>query len=132
MKTTILGSAAVITSAVKLEDIKTLAKYDPKALTMWEKDEDDVKIPVFSVVVKDGAEGAICDNGAIFGKESTEGFAQITMLTKVPKSSNPKDFVAEELGGALLKLAAWEETVPAVIADINARKEAVLASIETA
>ena len=73
MKTTILGSAAVITSSVKLDDIKTLAKYNPKALTMWEKDEDDVKVPVFSVVVKDGAEGAICDNGAIFGKAIYSG-----------------------------------------------------------
>ena len=33
-KIVIAGDAVVITSALKLEDIKTIAKYNPKALTL--------------------------------------------------------------------------------------------------
>ena len=130
MKTTIIGSACVITSSVKLDDIKTLAKYKPNALTVWEKDEDDVKVPVFMAAVKEGFEGTIGENGAIFGKASPDGYAQITMLISAPKDADLKEFVAEKCGAGLLKLAKWEETVPAVIEELNAQKVAILDAIE--
>lgn len=130
MKTTILGSACVITSSVKFDDLKTLAKYKPNALTVWEKDEDGVKTPVFMAAVKEGFEGTVGENGAIFGKASPEGYAQITMLVNAPKGADLKEFVAEQCGTGLLKLAKWEETVPAVIDALNADKAAVLDAIE--
>jgi len=130
MKTNILGSAIVITSAVKLDDIKTIKKYKPEALTVWEKDEDGIKTPVYTCEVKPGYEGNLGENGAVFGKASPEGYAQITMIAKIPEDKEPEDFVADTCGKALLKLAKWEEAIPAVIEQLNADRDAVLASIE--
>lgn len=38
-KITIAGDAVVITSSLKLDDIKTIAKYRPKALTLMGGDD---------------------------------------------------------------------------------------------
>ena len=45
-KITIAGDAAVVTSAMKLEDIKTIEKYRPKELVL--KGGEDGKEPIFS------------------------------------------------------------------------------------
>ena len=79
-KIVIAGDAVVITSALKLEDIKTIAKYNPKALTLM--GGEDGKEPIFAIGVTNGP-GSINDVGASFGRESydDEKLAVITMVT---------------------------------------------------
>ena len=133
MKTSILGSAVVITSDIKLSDLKLVKKYKPEALTVWEKDEDDIKTPVFSAYVEEGEEGAINTNGVVFGKANPDGYAQITMLVKkVPEGKDIKEVVADSIGAGLMKLAKFEEYLPGVVEALNAEHEAILNSIEVA
>ena len=47
-KITIAGDAAVVTSAMKLEDIKTIEKYRPKELVL--KGGEDGKEPIFCLL----------------------------------------------------------------------------------
>ena len=132
MKTSILGSACVITSDIKLSDLKLVKKYKPEALTVWEKDEDGIKTPVFTAYVEEGEEGAINDCGVVFGKANPDGFAQITMLVKAPADKDVKEFVADSIGSGLMKLKAFEEYIPGVVEALNAEHEAILGSIEVA
>ena len=46
-KIVIAGDAVVVTSAMKLEDIKTIEKYRPKELVL--KGGEDGKEPIFGV-----------------------------------------------------------------------------------
>lgn len=130
MKTQFFGSALVITSSLKLEDIKTVKKYQPGSLTLWDKDEDGNKTPVFSVLYKKDCNGAINEQGAIFAKESPEGFAQITELVSVPADTDPKEFVADNYGKALLALAKFEEYFPAVIDELNENRTKIMDGVE--
>ena len=47
-KTTILGDAIVITSTLTTEEIKTIAKFKPKALALYEGDGAD-KVQTFAI-----------------------------------------------------------------------------------
>lgn len=130
MKTQFFGSALVITSSLKLEEIKTVAKYQPESLTLWDKDEDGNKEPVFSVLYVKGTNGTINEQGAIFSKASPEGFAQITELVSLPADTDPKEYVADNYGKALLSLAKFEEYFPAVVEELNATREAIMDGVE--
>lgn len=130
MKTQLFGSALVITSSIKLEDIKTVKKYNEKALTLYEKDEDGDKQPVFTALYKKDCDGTITENGAVFSKESPDGFAQITELVNIPKDTDPEDWIADNYGKALIGLAKYEEYFPAIIDELNATREKVKAGIE--
>lgn len=130
MKTQFFGSALVITSSLKLEEIKTVAKYQPESLTLWDKDEDGNKEPVFSVLYVKGTNGTINEQGAIFSKASPEGFAQITELVSLPADTDPKEYVADNYGKALLALAKFEEYFPAVVEELNATREAIMDGVE--
>ena len=78
-KITIAGDAAVVTSAMKLEDIKTIEKYRPKELVL--KGGEDGKEPIFAVGTTNGA-GNINAFGASFGDETRddEKLACITLF----------------------------------------------------
>lgn len=125
----IKGDAAIITSTVSLENLKNVTKYAPKALTLM--GGDDGKEPVFCVAVGKSGPGAINAYGATFAPSTRdhEGKATITMM--VPASvDKAKDWVVNELGGALMSLKAIEEKLPAVIEKIAADKKAVEDSIQ--
>lgn len=130
MKVTIAGSAAVITSSLTLEDIKTLAKYKPSALTLYGGENGDE--PLFTIGLSGKTCGAIGEFGAEFGTQTVEGGkASITMAIGAPVE-DPKAYVAECVGGALLNLAKLEESLPGVIEQINTEKAAVLDCITVA
>lgn len=130
MKTQIFGSALVITSSIKLEDIKTVNKYQRDSLTLWDKDEDGNKTPVFSVLYKKDSKGTINEQGAVFSKESPDGYAQITEIVDIPKDKDPKDFVADEYGKALLALQKFEDYFPAVIDELNETRTKIMDGVE--
>ena len=129
-KITIAGDAVVITSSMKLEDIKTIEKYRPKALVLM--GGEDGKDPVFAIDTTEGT-GSISEYGASFGREShdDEKLATITMCLGTD-ASDVKDWVADKIGGAIISLNKLEEQLPAVLAEIAEEKARVMESITVA
>lgn len=129
-KITVVGDAVVLTSALKYDDLEKVAKYRPEALVL--KGGEDGKQDVFMVGVSDYV-GDVDELGVIFNRKARgeTGLAQLTCI--IPKiDGDVKEFVAEHFGGPMMKLNKLEEQLPAVIAEINADHEAVLAGIELA
>lgn len=124
----IAGEAVVITSAMSLEDLKTIKKYRPGALVL--KDEEGE--PVFAIGVSNGA-GSIGKFGAEFGSEShgEEPKACITMITN-GISGDVEEKVSEMVGPAILRLNEIEDTLPTVLAEIEAEKAAIRSTITVA
>ena len=128
-KTKIFGDSGVITSRIKLAELKNGAKYAPKALTLM--GGEDGKEELFKIMVGKSGAGPINAWGASFAPATRdhEGKATITMM--VPAAvEKAKEWVVEEFGGALMNLAEVEKTLPAVIEKIAADKKAVEDSIE--
>ena len=129
-KITIAGEAVVITSSMKLEDLKTIAKYRPDALTL--KGGEDGKEPIFTIGVGAGA-GDISKYGASFATESHDEkkLATIT-LSAVGATGDIKEYVADMIGSAKINLDKLEEKLPAVLEEIVTEKESVMNSISVA
>ena len=127
-KITVVGQAVVVTSAMKLEDIKKVAKYRPEALIL--KGGEDNKEDIFRLGV---GTGSINKFGASFDKETRdeEKLAVVTMTTTYD-GAEIKDFVADELGAALINLGKLEAALPAVIEEIDREKAAIMESITLA
>ena len=128
-KVKIVGQAIVVTSALKLEDIKTVAKYRPQALTL-EEGEGEEKEPVFAIGI---GEDSINKYGASFNKATRDG-AGNAILTIVHDYTGDdiKTFIADNLGAALINLKKLEESIPGVLEEIAAQKAAILADVEIA
>ena len=127
-KITIAGDAVVVTSALKLEDIKTIEKYRRDALVL--KGGEDGKEPIFAIGTTDGC-GNINEVGASFGREThdDEKLAVITMCTGVGTSGDIKEWVADRIGRAIINLNKLEEKLPAVLEEIAAEKAEVMSNI---
>lgn len=131
-KITVAGQAVVVTSEMKLEDLKTIKKYRPEALTLFQEDENGGKDPIFGIGVGKGC-GDINKYGAEFGSASRDDAkkAQITMC--LPEGvENVKEYISDTLGAALLKLNRLEATLPTVIEEIEAEKQQIAANITIA
>lgn len=124
---TIAGDAVVVTSTLKYEDIRTIEKYRPEALTL--KGGEDGKEPIFRISAANGV-GSINKYGASFGASAHNegGFATITMVVEGVEG-DIREYVADQLGAAVRELNKLEETLPATLAEIKAEKEAIMADI---
>lgn len=130
-KIVIAGDAVVVKSTLKLEDIRTIEKYRPKALVLM--GGEDGKEPVFAIGTTDGC-GNINQVGASFGREShdEDKLATITMVTGTGATGDIKEWVADRIGTAIISLNKLEEKLPAVLAEIEAEKAEVLSNISVA
>ena len=125
---TIAGESVVITSTQKLEDIKTLAKYRPKALQL--KGGDDGNEVVFVIGLSKNPRGSINRIGAEFGGETHDGTGRATITFDLPKfDGDVRDAVAEYVGSAILDLNKLEASIPAVLEEIDAERSRVMESI---
>lgn len=129
-KITIAGEAVVITSAMKLEDIKNVKKYRPDALVL--KGGEDGKEPIFRLGVCSGA-GNISKYGAEFGSEThdDEKKAVMTLICDC-HDGDIKEVVADTIGAYVLNLNKLEATLPGVLEEIAAEKEQILSNISVA
>lgn len=127
-KITVVGQAFVVTSNLKFEDILMLKKYRPASLTLFEG-EGNEKEPVFAVGTTLSGGGSIGKYGAEFsGGANGEGYAQITQM--IPDwAEDPKEYVAEAVGVAILHLNKLEATLPAVLEEIKREKEQIAETI---
>lgn len=123
-KVTIVGEAAVVTSALKLEDIKTAKKFRPDALKLVEDKEITYMIDYTT-----RSSGSINNVGATFSDVTdAEGHATITMC--VTREGDMKEYVQDKIGLALLKLKKIEDNFAAALEGINADKAAIAALVD--
>jgi hypothetical protein len=127
-KTKILGTAVTITSAVKVADFKTLAKFKPAALALTEV-VDGVKEEKFSVAL--GTSPSVTKYGIVFDSANTDGYAEVTL--QIPASiaaDKRKEYVADTYGYALLNLNQLEGQIAEVMAETEADFIAINDNIE--
>ena len=126
-KIVIAGDAVVITSAIKLEDLRTIQKHRPTALIL--KGGEDGNEPIFAINVTNG-NGDINQYGASFGS-ATRDDAKLATITLVAPGidGDIKEFVADKLGSALINLNKLEESLPDVVQSITAERAKVMESI---
>lgn len=128
-KVLVAGNAVVITSAVKLDDIKLISKYQPEALVLFEG-EGKEKEPVFAVGIGDGGITAF---GAEFNQATRDGQGKAQLTEMIPAGvENVKEYVSDKFGRAVLKLNKLEAQLPAAIEAIAAEKAAIDANITVA
>lgn len=124
------GSAMVITSSATPEQLKTMKKYRPHALKLYEGD-GNTKKEVFMVDITKG-DGCISPLGAIFS-ERTNQAGKATITIPVPQDvENVKEWAADTLGVSILNLRKLEKQFAPMLNDVKAEKEAVAAAITVA
>lgn len=125
MKTTIIGSAVVITAETLLDDIKRLKKYKPDALVLSDENKD----PVFRISTTHGG-GTIDKFGIEFSdtKSDAEGHATCTIFLSA-NAEDIKEAVADLIGAPLMRLQKLEDALPDVIAKLDQERAAVMDSI---
>lgn len=121
------GKALTVTSTVKYEDLKKIARYRPDALIL--RSADEKKTPVFKIAVNEATPmGKIDVNGAVFGCANRDGFAIITKAD--PDMPNDAEkYVLDTIGVGVTRLNSLEETLGAVLAEIDTEVNAVKAAI---
>lgn len=128
-KIVIAGDAVVVTSTLKMEDIKTIEKYRPNDLVL--KGGEDGKEPIFALGTTTGT-GSINSVGASFGKADSDGKAVITMVMQGVPTEKAKDWVADTLGAALMNLNTLEAKLPEVLSGISTQRATVMENISVA
>lgn len=119
VEASIIADVVHVISDLKLETIRQIRKYRPKALSLYEE-IDGKKVPVFSIGVTSLPGGTINDAGITFSDRATaEGNAVVTMrITEGTTMDEVKDII----GVPMLQLKKLEETLGAVASEIETEK----------
>ena len=126
----IVGGAMVITSSATPDEIKTVKKYRPSALKLYEG-EGNSKKEVFMVGIDSGA-GYISKMGAIYS-DRTDKNGKATITMNIPDDvTDVKEWAADTLGVSILNLRKTEAQFAAMLEDIKQEKAAVAAAINVA
>lgn len=124
MKIVIAGKALVVTSAIKVKDLKRAEAICPDALILRNENKD----VVFSVGMSPKQFG-IGAYGVIFDTETPDGLAQIT----VPLDKTlTKEELGDKYGMAFIRLAQVEEQFAAAYAEASNKLAAAVADVEGA
>lgn len=115
----VIADVVHVISDLKLETVKQIRKYRPKALSLYEE-VDGKKVPVFSIGVTSLPGGTINDAGITFSDRATaDGNAVVTMRMT---EGTTMDDVKDVIGVPMLQLKKLEETLGAVASEIEAEK----------
>lgn len=129
-KIIIAGDSLVITSTMKLDDIKLLEKFAPKALCVYEADEDGKKQEVFRVATTSG-KGSINKYGASFASCTRDEDKLATITMAIPAGvADVKEYAEDMIGAAVAHLATVEAQAKDAIETVNAQRKALRDSIE--
>ena len=129
----IVGGAAVVEASFTPEELQEVEKFRPEALKLYEGEGSAKKVTYSIWTYKDKGgnlrgNGVINKVGAEFGENKTEaGKAAITLL--IPEGKDPKKWVEENIGVAILKLQKIEDQFAPAQADAAAEHAAVRAAI---
>lgn len=111
----IVGNALVLTSKLKLNEIKTIEKYIPKALTIKEYSGDE-EIEIFKLAT--GKVADISNYGIVFNSANKDGFAQITTLIPT-EVENKLEYAKDKLFPIIHKLRFVETNVEEILKELN-------------
>lgn len=130
-KAAVNGNALVLTSDAALDDLALIAKYRPKAMTMYEG-EGANKQPVFQLALGKDSMGAVTAKGVYFStRKNADGKATVTVNLPADKAVD-MEAIEDMVGPALLKLSKMEEGFAAVIEEIKAEQAKVREHISIA
>ena len=122
-KITIVGDAAVVTSAVLLEDLKTLQKFKPHALKLI---DSETKEEIFSATI--GSRASFSKFGIVFTGANGEGKATATLTLPTGLSDEKKiEYVKDTYGYGLLNLKSLEDQIKSIM-DTTAGEFAAMAN----
>lgn len=124
-----LGDAVVVVSTLKFEDIKFLEKYREDALAL--KGGEDNKEIIFRVG-SSGTPGANKYGITFEGATRDEAKQAILTLSLNYEGEDIKGYIADQLGSTITQLEKLEKTVPTILAEVKAEREAIVSSIEIA
>ena len=124
----IVGNVAFVESGLKLADIKKIAKYREKALSLYEG-EGAEKEEVFRVGFGPG-DGSVCQYGVSFGSGTTTDGKALVALHIPDGVANKKEWAMEKISTAILNLNKVEANFDAANADIEAELAAIEENIE--
>lgn len=129
-KINIVGNALVVTSKMSLANIKLLEKFDPKALSVYEADEDGHKQQVFRVSSTTG-DGVIGKYGACFADETRDEEKLATVTMTIPRTvTNAVDWAEDNIGVAVAYLEKVEAQATAALEVVAAKRKALREAIE--
>ena len=115
---TIAGKAVVITSSLKLEDIRKVEKYRPEALILMGGKDD--KEQIFRIGGKGSGTGVLGKYGAEFAN-ATRDEAKLACITMVMEDvDDVQTAFKDKYGAALLNLNKLEGQIPAALEAIDA------------
>lgn len=126
----LVGDALVVTSAITFEDLKTVQKYKPTALTIREKDEEDGWKDVYTIGVGDN--GGINQYGATFSGASRDAKKLATLTVKFSAPADPaqaKAQIADKYGFAISCINRIEAGIQGALEEIKASQKAVADAI---
>lgn len=133
MKIKVLGTAVVIESGLKAEDIALLQEVKPDALTL--KDEDGCD--VFSIGYINSNEeytGGITRYGIVFTNTTRceNKYASITLPlpSGFENDDAVKDYILKQYALAIHNLETLEALLPEVIAEVSHQRQVLRESIE--
>lgn len=124
-KTVIAGNAVVITSTMKLEELKMVQKYRPDALVI--KGGEDNKEELFRV----GAGSCGINTYGVSFEHETYGEEKLATISfeLSYKGDDVKGYIADKFGAALKNLETIEKKLPKVIEEINKERAAIMDGI---
>lgn len=125
-KIIIAGDAMVIESAYTLEELKTLEKYRPKALSLL---DSDGKTEIFKVGTTQGG-GSINTYGASFGSHSRNDVKKAVITMEIPYGIDDAVGYAEEsIGVSIVHLNAVEGQFADALLEVEVEKATVRSNI---
>lgn len=123
MKVTIAGSACVLTSSLKLSDIKLVEQYRPEALTL----RDEEGSPIFATTT--GNEH-ISKFGISFDSETRDENKFATMTIPFTyDGDNVVEYIGDTYGKVITKFNQLESVLPDIISEIKEERQKVTDSI---
>jgi hypothetical protein len=116
VKIRIIEDACILTSQLKLEDIKRIEKVCPKALSLYTTNEDGDLEELFKVAT--GKTAIVSNYGIVFTKANKQGYAMITTLFPA-NTKDKKQWVLDNYAKVLFMLKDVERNVTEELERIN-------------
>ena len=123
-KVTIAGNSYVITSTVSREDLETVKKYCPSALTITDA---ETKETLFKVGL---GPDSLSDYGINFGGVSNDDAKMATATLHIPPDVEDKtEYVLDKAVMSLVNLDKIETGIAKVLEDIRIQRDYIIESI---
>lgn len=131
IKLTVNGDAVVVRTDIQKSTYEMLRSQNPKALTLYERDDDDILVPEFSLAF--GTCGSLDNRGLICNGTDADGNLISTLAVDNLAKKQPEDqikFLAKALAMGIARANKLTDQIVSAVEDIEAAETAAAASIE--